>query len=92
MTSASYHTCTCIESCGLQEGCQTIPYNINLKTFRSHTHCACIPMQVAQVVMTGKWDDEDVTEVLQLGMGACSQIDAYMRQSLREAMSADSTQ
>ena len=49
-------------------------------------------MQVAQVVMTGKWDDEDVTEVLQLGMGACSQIDAYMRQSLREAMSADSTQ
>lgn len=47
-------------------------------------------MQVAQVVMTGKWDDEDVTEVLQLGMGACSQIGAYKRQCLKEALSAGS--
>ncbi|CAL5218402.1 g77 [Coccomyxa viridis] len=45
---------------------------------------------VGQVVMTGEWDNEDAKEVLQLGMGGCAQIDAYMRQCLREALSGDS--
>lgn len=35
--------------------------------------------------MTGQWKDEDAREVLQLGMGGCAQVDAYMRQCLREA-------
>ncbi len=47
-------------------------------------------VQVGQVVMTGEWDNEDAKEVLQLGMGGCAQIDAYMRQCLREALSGDS--
>jgi len=44
-------------------------------------------VQVAQVLMTGEWDSEDAKEVLQLGMGGCAQIDAYMRQCLKEALS-----
>ena len=47
-------------------------------------------MQVAQIVMTGEWNTEDAKEVLQLGMGGCAQIDAYMRQCLKEALSGDS--
>ena len=50
-------------------------------------HC----MQVAQVVMTGEWEDEDAKEVLQLGMGGCAQIDAYKRQCLKEALSSTGT-
>ena len=63
---------------------------LHLKNLQPHINCAWMDMQIAQIVMTGKWDDEDATEVLQLGMGACSQIDAYMRQCLRDALSADS--
>lgn len=47
-------------------------------------------VQVAQVAMTGEWENEDAKELLQLGMGGCAQIDAYMRQCLREALSGDS--
>jgi len=47
-------------------------------------------VQVAQVLMTGEWDSEDAKEVLQLGMGGCAQIDAYMRQCLKEALSGSS--
>ena len=41
-------------------------------------------------MMTGEWDNEDAKEVLQLGMGGCAQIDAYMRQCLKEALSGGS--
>ena len=47
-------------------------------------------VQVAQVILTGEWDNEEAKEVLQLGMGGCAQIDAYMRQCLKEALSGGS--
>ena len=50
---------------------------------------ACWRAQVAHVAMTGQWKDEDAREVLQLGMGGCAQVDAYMRQCLREAPCGD---
>ena len=31
--------------------------------------------------MTGDWEDEDAQEVLQLGMGDCTQIDANICQT-----------
>ena len=42
-------------------------------------NCSCV--RVAQVVMTGEWEDEDAQEVLQLSMGGCTQIDADIRQT-----------
>ena len=41
--------------------------------------------QVSQVVLTGQWSNAQASEVLQLCMGGCAQIDAYMRQSIKEA-------
>ena len=42
-------------------------------------NCSCV--RVTQAVMTGEWEDEDAQEVLQLGMGDCTQIDAKICQT-----------
>ncbi|CAL8463888.1 g3423 [Coccomyxa elongata] len=42
---------------------------------------------VAQVVLRGQWSNAQASEVLQLCMGGCAQIDAYMRQCLRDTVS-----
>ena len=49
--------------------------------------CLLHSWQVAQVVLMGQWSNAQASEVLQLCMGGCAQIDDYMRQCLREAVS-----
>lgn len=44
-------------------------------------------LQVSQVLLSGEWSTAQATEVLQLCMGGCAQIDSYMRQILKEALS-----
>lgn len=39
------------------------------------------------MVLVGEWSNAQVTEVLQLCMGGCAQLDVYMRQCLRDAVS-----
>ena len=64
-----------------------VPASLLLWDCQGCCHC----MQVAQVIMTGEWEEEDAKEVLQLGMGGCAQIDAYKRQCLKEALSSTGT-
>ena len=47
-------------------------------------------MQVTDVALAGEWSPKQASEALQLCMGGCAQIDAYMRQTLREAAAAAS--
>ena len=44
--------------------------------------------QVTDVALAGEWAPAQATEALQLCMGGCAQLDAYMRQTLREALEA----
>ena len=44
--------------------------------------------KVTDVALAGEWAPGHATEALQLCMGGCAQLDAYMRQTLREAAAA----
>lgn len=49
---------------------------------------AADPLQVANIILTGEYSNAQLTEVIELGMGGCEQVDAAMRQCLRHSSAA----
>lgn len=62
-------------------GAVTAPFH------KQHTN-SCTWLQVTGALLTGEWPGDGAREALALALGGCAQLDAVMREALREAAAA----